>query len=742
MKNSVSQFLFGASQFFKTNPHRKAYQGVFPEQHLQALFYAKKEREKKEGETEQDSQRKSEERIEKINQTLQPFATNPSEEAQPNYPDPVVNIINNYQKLASDRASGGISQEQLVIRQGGLNQSFNSLIDKSPIAPLGGLIATAGKAVVSKVADNLLSKAATAIGASVGGPIGAAIGKLIAWIGREVVSRIMTAIAKNKEKFLEALGGILAIGGLVVGGITGATSVVAGVGMIGAGLVSEAGGPTAALNNLASAGGTALGAIATATVGIIAVPTAIVLIITPIVVALILFIINSGAYVVPGAPGISQACIPGGAQVTPSSGGVYKIMPLGDSITAGYVPPNHASEIPPSDQQELLKGYREKLLNQLTSAGYKVDFVGSVDGPATHHEGHPNKDTGYLLSNLDGWLSQNTPDIVLLHAGTVGVINVDTNVANIGKMIEKIKAKNPNVKILLAKIIIFNGVYSNAGQQTDLPTVTRRFNSLLEQKYGSDSNVKIVDMESQLSASQGDYSDDAHPSIQGYGKMANTWFSTLQGILGATSGLANAGNLPVCPTGCPAEMWPVTTDDGSKYYVPQGPGGPVSHGPPATVPVYDKVTHELIGRAPVPYLEAIDIAPRGGSARNGSILVTHPGVVKVAGVDNYGGNFVEVLDTCSGSSGTFRTMYVHMRSLQLKTGDTVGVGTVVGKIGMTGYASGVHLHYEFLKPNGSVRADPSRKVPPFMTVPYIPKDVPQFCLQNSDAQVLCNVDIP
>lgn len=738
MKNSVGQFLFGASQFFKTNPRGEAYQGVFPKQHLQALFYAKKELEKKEGETEENAQKKSEERIEKINQTLSAFASNPSEEAQPNYPDPVVKIINDYQQLASDRASGAVAQEQLILRQGNLNQSFNSFVDRNP-APLSGLISAVGQKVVTKVATKAAAGALSKVAAAAAGIVNPILGAIVGFVSKELISKAIEWLNRNKKRVLQILGGALAIGGLLVGGVGGALALGTGVVFIGAGAVGVQG-----INGAISSGVNAIGQFTT-TIGISVISSLTVVLIiaiaaVPVLIGFILFIINSGAYVVPAVPGISQACIPSGAQVTPASGGVYKIMPLGDSITAGYVPPNHASEIPPSDQQELLKGYREKLLNQLTSAGYKVDFVGSVDGPATHHEGHPNRDTGYLLSNLDGWLSQNTPDIVLLHAGTVGVINVDTNVANIGKMIEKIKAKNPNAKILLAKIIIQNGAY----QGQSLPEITRRYNSLLAQKYGSDSNVVIVDMESQLSANQGDYSDAAHPSIQGYEKMAKTWFSTLQGILGATSGLANAGNLPVCPTGCPAEMWPVTTDDGSKYYIRQGPGGKASHGPPATVPVVDPLTHKRTGeRKPVPYLEAIDITPQGGNAKNGLILITHPGVVKVAQVDNYGGNFVEVLDTCSGGGGTFRTMYVHMRPpLQVKTGDTVGVGTVVGKIGMTGYATGIHLHYEFLKPNGYVRADPSRKVPPFMTIPYIPKDVPQFCLQDPAAEVHCNVDIP
>lgn len=321
MKNSVDQFLFGASQFFKTSPHAEAYQGIFPKKHLQALFFAKKDLEKKEGETESDAQRKSEERIEKINRTLEAFASAPSEEAQSKYPDPVVEIINDYQQLASDRAS--VSVEQLSVRQDNLNQRFNSFVDRNP-APLAGLMGVAGQAVAAKAAAGIAPK----ILAAVVGVVNPVVGVITTFVGKEVISKAITWVIRNKERFLQYIGGGVAIGGLLIGGTVGTVSTVAGIGMVGVGMVGEAGGAGAAIGNLASAGGAALTAITTATLGAIAVPLIAAVIGIPVVVALILFIINSGAYVMPGGlsrgiPG--QTCISPGTENVGSPSGVVNL---------------------------------------------------------------------------------------------------------------------------------------------------------------------------------------------------------------------------------------------------------------------------------------------------------------------------------------------------------------------------------------------------------------------------------
>jgi hypothetical protein len=90
----------------------------------------------------------------------------------------------------------------------------------------------------------------------------------------------------------------------------------------------------------------------------------------------------------------------------PDARDVIKIMPLGDSITAG----------------DRYGGYRRLLYDLLTRDGIRFEFVGSLKGgdiPNAHHEGH----SGWRIDQIEsgiagGWLDTYRPDLVLLHIGT------------------------------------------------------------------------------------------------------------------------------------------------------------------------------------------------------------------------------------------------------------------------------------------------------------------------------------
>jgi acyl-CoA thioesterase I len=210
---------------------------------------------------------------------------------------------------------------------------------------------------------------------------------------------------------------------------------------------------------------------------------------------------------------------------TSATGGVagqtIRIQPLGDSITQGKRHPDEAT-------------YRRPLWKKLLAAGYKVDFVGStnqqLDGAHFYddydhnHEGHYGWKITDVLPMLDGWLKGYTPDISLIHLGTndQGSNNPTLMVENIGKIVDKLRAKNPRVTIIVAKLI----EPSNVG---------RMFGDLLPafatQKGTADSPIIVVDQDAGFISS--DTRDGIHPNPSGQEKMAVKWFDALVKILPA-----------------------------------------------------------------------------------------------------------------------------------------------------------------------------------------------------------------
>ena len=72
-----------------------------------------------------------------------------------------------------------------------------------------------------------------------------------------------------------------------------------------------------------------------------------------------------------------------------------------------------------------------------------------------------------------------------------------------------------------------------------------------------------------------------------------------------------------------------------------------------------------------------------------------PGVVTYAGWTNGGGRTVKVRHP-----NGYESEYLHLSSIAVRAGARIGQGELVGKVGMTGLATGPHLHYG-LKKNGN-----------------------------------------
>lgn len=76
------------------------------------------------------------------------------------------------------------------------------------------------------------------------------------------------------------------------------------------------------------------------------------------------------------------------------------------------------------------------------------------------------------------------------------------------------------------------------------------------------------------------------------------------------------------------------------------------------------------------------------------VAAVAPGVVTLAGWTSGGGRTVKVRHP-----NGYETEYLHLSSIATKAGAHIGQGELVGRVGMTGLATGPHLHYG-LKKNG------------------------------------------
>lgn len=82
-----------------------------------------------------------------------------------------------------------------------------------------------------------------------------------------------------------------------------------------------------------------------------------------------------------------------------------------------------------------------------------------------------------------------------------------------------------------------------------------------------------------------------------------------------------------------------------------------------------------------------DIAAPEGTA----VAATAAGTVRFAGVMSGYGNVVEI-----DHGGDYATRYAHLQAIGVMRGQRVRRGEIIATVGMTGLATGPHLHYEVL----------------------------------------------
>ncbi|MCG7852413.1 MAG: LamG domain-containing protein, partial [Methanosarcinaceae archaeon] len=197
-----------------------------------------------------------------------------------------------------------------------------------------------------------------------------------------------------------------------------------------------------------------------------------------------------------------------------------RILPLGDSITKGYM------TLEESD--EFRVGFRQKLFLDLLHLGYDIDFVGGLKaGSLTipsfdiDHEGHSGFRDDQVAAGVYNWLTNNPADVILLHIGTNGL---QANPTDVAAILNEIDRYSEDIVVVLARII----------NQKSYSPLTTDFNDNVETmamgRIANGDKIIIVDQENALTDPE-DFADVIHPNMSGYEKMAGPWIEALTQFL-------------------------------------------------------------------------------------------------------------------------------------------------------------------------------------------------------------------
>jgi murein DD-endopeptidase MepM/ murein hydrolase activator NlpD len=121
--------------------------------------------------------------------------------------------------------------------------------------------------------------------------------------------------------------------------------------------------------------------------------------------------------------------------------------------------------------------------------------------------------------------------------------------------------------------------------------------------------------------------------------------------------------------------------------------------------------------------EGIDYAAPTGTP----VRAVGDGRVEFAGQQRGYGNVVVIHH---GNDRT--TLYAHLSRIDVRRGERVEQGERIGAVGMTGWATGPHLHFEFII--GHRHVDPARIAKDSVAVPLDPASRPRFARIARDAQ--------
>jgi lysophospholipase L1-like esterase len=216
----------------------------------------------------------------------------------------------------------------------------------------------------------------------------------------------------------------------------------------------------------------------------------------------------------------------------PTDGSPCRIMPLGDSITHGFIPnTNNQSD----------GGYRVELFRQAVVDGHDITFVGpqQPNGPdqvqgqpfPRNHAGISGDSVPGVSGRVGAAIAATDPHIILLHIGTndIGGGMPNAVLGNLENLLDQITEQAPDALLVVAQII--------PRRQGNGPT--QAYNAgipaLVEARAAEGDHVVLLDMFAPFvndpAFATALLGDNLHPTVAGYNLMGQTWYGAIESFL-------------------------------------------------------------------------------------------------------------------------------------------------------------------------------------------------------------------
>jgi lysophospholipase L1-like esterase len=185
--------------------------------------------------------------------------------------------------------------------------------------------------------------------------------------------------------------------------------------------------------------------------------------------------------------------------------------------------------------------WRSVLWNRLVNTGFTdIDMVGTLppQGCGAPYDGENEGHGGILATNMANqnqpvpWLAATNTDVVIMHLGTSDVwsnLSPQTILDAFTTLVDQMRANNPAMKILVAKIIPM-GAPSCGGCAPRVVAFNDAIPAWAAARNTARSPVVVVDQWTGFNTAT-DTGDGVHPNATGDQKIADRWYPALTPLL-------------------------------------------------------------------------------------------------------------------------------------------------------------------------------------------------------------------